>query len=176
MEDERRQELAEKWLERCIPEELRDFEGCKVFDRAKLDEMKPLDVKNLVVGDIDLDSDELQILKLNPKFAVMLRLDDEEMERDVELAMTKMRYENRRVKEKELMDKVDIENTDDKTAKRVKLDKDADKLDKIEEANEKERNDIIEDAQERQIFNLINLEFDYSKRRVTDLGENNKVH
>ena len=64
--------------------------GCKIFDRAKMEEMKPIDTESLVIGDITLDDDEKQVLKLNPKFAVMLRLSEEEMERDTEIAATKI--------------------------------------------------------------------------------------
>ena len=59
LEEERRREVAERWQSRGIPEELVEFTGCKVFDRAKLEDMKPIDVESLVIGDIDLDSDEL---------------------------------------------------------------------------------------------------------------------
>ena len=119
--EERKKELVERWLEKEIPEELKEFLGCKVFDRAKLEEMKPADVNSLVIGDIELDDDEKKILKLNPKFAVMLRLDDEEMERDCEISSSIMRYEIRTKKEQELMDMVEYE-TNENEAKRVKLD------------------------------------------------------
>ena len=167
---ERRKEILEKWHEREIPEELRCFNGCKVFDRAKLEEMKPADVESLVIGDIQLDDDEKQVLKLNPKFAVMVRLDDEEMERDTEIASSKLRYEIRRKKEQELMDEIDRE-MHESPAKRIKIDRKEGEIEK-----EKEKRDIIADAQERQVFNPISRQFDYSKRRVTDLQENNKVY
>ena len=179
LEAERRKELIEKWLEKAVPKELDDYKGCKVFDRAKLESMKPSDVKTLVIGDIELDDDEVEILKLNPKFAVMLRLDDEEMERDVEIASSKLRYEIRRKKEQDLMDQVDsgVNEHEKNNAKKMKLDmENAKEIEKTETEKEKEKNEIISDARERQIFNPINKEFDYSKRRVTDLGENNKVY
>ena len=74
LEAERRKEIREKWLEREIPEELVDFKGCKVFKRELIENMMPINVASLVIGEINLDEDEKQILKLNPKFAVMLRL------------------------------------------------------------------------------------------------------
>ena len=67
--------------------------GCKIVDRAKMEDMKPIDVESLVIGDITLDDDEKQVLKLNQKFAVMLRLNEEEMERDTDIAATKIRYD-----------------------------------------------------------------------------------
>ena len=87
-----------------------------------------------------------------------------------------MRLEIRRKKERELMDMVECETLEVNSAKRVKIDNDASKLLKVETEKERERNDIIADAQERQIFNPIVREFDYSKRRVTDLRENNKIY
>ena len=69
----------------------------------------------------------------------MLRLDDEEMERDIEFGITKMRYEIRRKKEKELMDKVEIERVEETSAKRVKLDEDANNAERNVSNKEKEK-------------------------------------
>ena len=84
--------MLEKWLERDVPDKIKFFLGFKVFDRSKMEELRPLDVKSLVIGDIKLDDDELQLLKMNPKFAVIVRLNDEEMERDTEIAISQLRY------------------------------------------------------------------------------------
>ena len=67
------------------------------------------------------------------------RLDDEEMERDIEFGITKMRYEIRRKKEKELMDKVEIERVEETSAKRVKLDEDANNAERNVSNKEKEK-------------------------------------
>ena len=107
-----------------------------------------------------------------------MSLNEEEMERDSEIAATKMRYEIKRQKDKKLMEEVDMERIDnnDNSAKRAKIDDTANENEEGVVDKEKERNEIIEDAQERQIFDPINKIFDYSKRRFTDLGENNKVY
>ena len=127
--------------------------GCKIVDRAKMEDMKPIDVESLVIGDITLNDDEKQVIKLNQKFAVMLRLNEEEMERDTDIAATKMRYEIRRDKGKKLMEVVDLERIEEeKLAKKVKLDEIENEKEIKESRKERERNDIIEDAQERQIF------------------------
>ena len=38
-----------------------------VFDKGKLDSMKPEEVESLVIGKIDIDKDEKTVLRLNPK-------------------------------------------------------------------------------------------------------------
>ena len=72
------------------------------------------------------------------------------------------------------MDMVECETLEGNSAKKIKIDNDA--TENIEKEKEKEKKDIIDDARERQVFNPLNREFDYSKRRVTDLSENNKVY
>ena len=64
---------------------------------------------------------------------------------------------------------VDIDNVDNT---RLKLSGET----KIEDG-ENEKEEMLEDAKSRQVFNPIDKIFDYSKRRVTDLrGENNKIY
>ena len=54
----------------------------------------------MVIGEVIVDKDELAILQMNPKFCVMKRLIDEEIERDIELSTTKLRYEISALEEK----------------------------------------------------------------------------
>ena len=67
-----------------MPEEVRMFENCKIFDRGRNEDWKMLDIGKVTVGEMNLDENEISILKLNPKFAVLKRLDDEIIERDIE--------------------------------------------------------------------------------------------
>ena len=162
LEKVRRAEEEEKWNRRTVPIEIEEFHGCIVFDKGKLEAMKPSEVDSLVIGKVEIDDDEKAILKLNPKFAVMTKLEDESFERKVEVGLAKLKYEIRKQKERELENAVDIEDNDNR--KKIKL----------EEDDEKEMDKA--DAKSRQVFDPINKIFDYSKRRVTDLKENTKVY
>lgn len=65
-------------------------------------------------------------MKLNPKFAVLVRLDDEEIEQEIEVAIAKLRLELKRVKDKETLEGVIIDKekklSDLESNKRIKLD------------------------------------------------------
>ena len=117
----------------------------------------------MVIGDISLDEDELSVLKLSPKFAVLSKLDDENVETDIEVSIAKLKYEIKRQEDMALMEQVDRENLTDK---KMKLE---DNVDGVTETE-------ISEAKERQIFNPISKIFDYSRRRTTDLVENSKVY
>ena len=56
-------------------------------------------------------------MKLSPKFAVLSRLYDESVELDIEICLTKLRYEIRRYEEQKLMDEVDVVDNVDYTNK-----------------------------------------------------------
>ena len=101
----------------------------------------------------------------------MSRLVDEEIERDIEVGLAKMRLELKRIREKELEAQVDLENAD---MKRLKL---SGEKERNIENGETEKEELLIDARNRQIFDPIGKVFDYSKRRVTDLrGENDIIY
>ena len=112
---------------------------------------------------MSLDEDELSILKLSPKFAILSKLEDETIERDIEISIAKMKYEIRRQKDMELLDSVDHE---------FKLDKKA----KLDDNCESEVENEINEAKERQVFDPLKKVFDFSKRRATDCVENTKIN
>ena len=93
----------------------------------------------------------------------MTRLDDESVERDIEVAAVKLKYEIRRQEEIELLEGVEYDNLTDK---KIKLD----------ESIENETETELKEARERQVFDPINKIFDFSKRRATDCVENSKVN
>ena len=57
--------------------------------------MKPEKQRHKLVGDIKLDEDELSILDLNPKFAILWKLEHIEVEQDIEICLAKIRYERK---------------------------------------------------------------------------------
>ena len=154
LEKEREKEFEEKSLEKEAPKEFSDFVSCKVFDKGKLKEMKPKIQETFVIGNVKLDTDEKAVLKLNPKFAVMSRLIDEEIERDIEVGLAKMRLELKRLREKELENQVEIEIPE---GKKLKLSGENNEKEKEEEKIEKE--ELLEDAKSRQIFGPVRKNF-----------------
>ena len=114
LENVRRLELEEKRLNRSIPKEIEMFKDCTVFNEVKLAQLAESKINGLTIGDVALDDDEISILKLNPKFAVMSRLIDEDIECEIELAVTKLRYELARKAELKSLDSAVCEKVDDK--------------------------------------------------------------
>ena len=166
LEEIRKKEIAEKKKE-SIPEEIGFFKDCIIFDTEKFEAIGEMKSEDVCIGKVKLDADERAILKLNPNFAIMRYLDEEEAERDVELGSAKLRYELRRVKEEKEAEEYDI--GEERNRKKIRTN-DTDAARKVKrESNE------IEDAKSRVIFDPERKIFDYTKRRVTDLKENSKI-
>ena len=130
-----------------IPDILARYKDIKIFHET-INEESNVDINVMTIGDIELDEEELSILKLPPDFAILTNLSEENFIHEEELAMTKLRWEKRKLIEEDLG---------------------KDNIDVTEE--EKEEIKIVE-AKSRQIFDPINKSLDLRKRRVTDLKEN----
>ena len=65
--------------------------------------IKKAEIVGNVIGKVELDDDEKVILKLNQNFAIMKYFDGEQMERDVELGLSKLRYKETEKKEKKIV-------------------------------------------------------------------------
>ena len=94
----------------------------------------------------------------------MRKLIDEEMIRDIELGITKLRYKIRSYEEKKKRETENIIETEGR--KKIKLDR---------ETEEKDIEEKLDLAKERQFYDPVAKKFDYSKKRTTDLTENTKV-
>ena len=97
----------------------------------------------LVYGDVDLDSDEVEAIIMDPKFAVHEVLDIEEFEVDIEIALAKMRW-----------DKMSEKDGDNEMTAEEKLQEE------------------IEEAEERLTYNPANKTVDMRKYRATDAPMN----
>ena len=118
------------------------------------------------IGKVELDSDEIAVLKLPPKFAIRRRLTETEMQTEIQMGMAKVRYQTHKedlVREIEEVNENEIDNTN---KKRKMLDN--------EELEELENLEKL-DAEGRRIYDPIGKSFDYGNKRVTDLPENSKV-
>ena len=124
--------------------------------------LKKEKVEVIKIGEVKLDKEEEELLKLPPKFAVRKRLDSLSMEVDKEMCMAKVRYQL----QKEDLVKEIIEGEEGGRGKRLKLSQ--------EEETDLELMERL-DAESRQIYDPIRRVFDHGKKRVTDLQENSKV-
>ena len=162
----RKKDLEEKKSRRELPAEICEFKECMAFDMRKLEKLEVAKIDGVVIGEVIVDKDELAVLKLNPKFCVLKRLIDEDIERDIELGVTKLRYEINALEERISLNKSkggDIDENTNTNAKRARIDEKIEVEDKLTE------------AKSRQIFDPVRKIFDYSKRRTTDMQENTKV-
>ena len=88
----------EKQLETC-PRELEEYRELKIFSKREMEKLEKEEVVISKIGKVELDKDELALLKLPPKFAVINKLDELDMKTDIEMAGAKMRYQFHREEE-----------------------------------------------------------------------------
>ena len=157
-----RDEEENRRLETC-PAEVIEYKNAIVFNKEIMNKMKKEEVKVETVGEVELDGDEIALLKLPPKFAIRKQLDSLDMMTDLEMGVAKIRYQTH--KENSVRD---VEESDELEGmkRRKKLDKnELEELDKME----------ILDAEGRRVYDPINKSFDHGNKRSTDLMENKKV-
>ena len=160
-----RKEEEIRQLQQC-PQEIEEFKELIIFDKEKFDRLVKEDVKVIRIGEVELDDDEVSVMKLPPKFAVRKKLNRAEMQTEMQMGMAKTRYQ---IHKEELVRGIDEsdEINENKVMKKRKLLS-------AEEISEMEEIDKLE-AEGRRIFNPIDRCFNYGNKRVTDLKENNKV-
>ena len=124
--------------------------------------MRKEEIKIETIGNVKLDREEKELLKLPPKFAVRKRLDSTAMEIDGEMCWAKVRYQ----KQKEDLVKEYDEESDENNTKRMRLNSmEREDLETMEKLN----------AEARRVYDPLEKIFDHAKKRVTDLAENAKV-
>ena len=134
-----------------IDKKLKRYEDITVLKGVKTDPKASVDI--LIIGDeIELDSDEIEALKLPPKTAKLDKLSEENFRTEVEASLAKYRWAK-----KEEIDSEDVNDGEEITEE------------------EKEMYEQV-DAESRQIYNPASKSMDYRKKRATDLKENTKVY
>ena len=181
--EKRRTELAEKYrrkvehlaaqreIERreklsIVPSGLERYKDCDIFDKEKMRSVKPQQIVHKLIGKVEISDDERKVLDLNPKFAVMRKLEQIDMEQDVELGLAKIRYEITRINKK-IRDNEEEETNYGLRRERKRM--------RIEERDEEDEREIMEHAKSRQIFDPLTYRFNYTKKCATDLQENKSV-
>ena len=102
------------------------------------------------------------IIKMHPKYALLRRLSEGAAETDVEVGLTKLRYEAAKIEERKKLDNVEYEVGNGKRRK-------------IEYSEMSENELELQEAKERQVFNPLDRTFNFSKKRATDMPENAKI-
>lgn len=160
LEKERKRELQER--NSRIPEELKEYGECTVFNSEEFAKIEKEKSDVIALGGLELDEEEKDVLRLNPKFAAMKKLVREECERNTEIGLMKIRFEAKKREKYKLENDVEYEGVDGKKRR-------------LDCENYDEENEDLDDAIERQVYDPVNKVFNYSKKRTTDLQENGQV-
>ena len=145
---------------RRIPPDMLDMGGLRIFDPQRYDEIEIENYEVKVIGDVQLDENELKVLKLHPKFAILPRLYEGGIDLDEELANSKLRMQI----SKEIQEKKESEQRLESPDIDEEVKSEEDKITEIEL-----------EARSRQVFNPVDRSYDDRKRRVTDLKECNRI-
>ena len=143
-----------------LPKGLEDFSTLRVFDEDAFEQILVESYEVLIIGDLEIDEDEQNALKLPPKFSVMEDLLKGGMEFDQETAFAKIRMEIQREIDEDLQgdeEEADQGQDDDEEDEELRM-----KSDEIM-------------AQARQPYDPVGGVYDDRRRRVTDLKECAKV-
>ena len=139
----------------------------RIFD---YDDMVPEDVKDPVIVEgigekIELNEDEMDILRLGPKFCLYVNLCEEEFETDLEEAIIKIKWDL-------MSDDKNGKPGEEDIALRIVLGRN--ECDEIDEQKEEEERVLA--AETKNPFDRGNMTFNYAKRRATDMKANSRVH
>ena len=143
-----------------VPREIEEYAEAKVFGKRKFDEIEEDKIEVSILGEISLTEPERKVMRLHPKFAILKRLDDEEMEFNMECGFAKARMEIQKEEDER------IEEGEGEKVEGADTGKTAEELEEIAEEIE---------ARGRQIFDPEDKIFDHRKKRATDVVENARV-
>ena len=138
-----------------VPHDLTKYSEADVFskdytnNRAAPDHTEGQEV--LIIGDVQLSDEEMEVLKLPPKFAILDKLDDELAEVELQACSSKHRWEASKLEEEDLVDMTDAE--------KERFDKEM---------------EIIE-AKARQMYCPETNTIDMAKLKATDVKTNTRI-
>ena len=135
-----------------VPKGLEEYKDAKVFTREKFESIKEDEIERTKIGDVETSEAEDSVLKLQPKFAVLRKLENVEMETELEMGCGKGKYQLLA----EINEKLENEEEEEP---------DEETREKMEE----------EEARSRQVYKPLEKTFDYRLKRTTDLKENSRV-
>ena len=62
-----------------VPKDIKEYADAKIFSRTAYEEIEKVRVEVITVGDIELSQEEEEVLRMHPKFAVLEKLDVQEI-------------------------------------------------------------------------------------------------
>ena len=133
-----------------VPKDLLDYEDLRIFSEKMFKTIEKEEIEITCIGEVRLSKEEKEILRLQPKFALLKNLDEDDLEWDRELGFGKLRYELGRENDEELEDEIEM------------TEEEAQKLESLENKT-------------RQVFDPETKTFDFRKQRVTDIEDNVRV-
>ena len=143
-------------------ERLKGYEGISVFGGAYKEE-NGIEFRGVnVVGNIVLSAEERLVLENNPKLAIISKLDEENLDKELEMAACKVRWDI-----SSNPDKFGIEENDQKVNA---AEKDRD----VEDVKDKMSEKI--EAEARQIYDPITKTLSFSKQKATDSKTNTHIY
>ena len=80
------------WME-YLPKEMGEVTEIVAFNREKFEDIGVIESKECIIGEVKLNENEKETLKLHPKFAVRQKVTEEQFELDMECGFAKLRWE-----------------------------------------------------------------------------------
>ena len=136
---------SDKKADKMVPEDITEFSECTIYDKNKFENLSSDSYEVKIIGDVELSGQELQVLKLHPKFCIVEKLQEITFEHEQEVALAKLRMEFRKHEENQELTQEEVENSEEL------------------------------EARCRQVFNPETQEYDARRRRVTDLQECSRI-
>ena len=133
------------------------MKSCLVYSKENYEALEIKRNEDLRIGNVEMSAEEKTLLSLNPKFAILKCLSNEEQELDIELGLTKLRYEVTQIDLDQRKEEIEFENADG-VMKEIKYNEEGDTQDMT-----------------RQVYHPFEKSFDFGNRRVTDLPECSEV-
>ena len=88
-----------------IPEKLKKYEELSIYSEVEGEKNQEIEPEITIVGEnIEIDEEELSVLRLGPDYAIVEKLIQEDFNVDVEMALCKYRWEIRKTTEEKLDD------------------------------------------------------------------------
>ena len=143
----------EEEREKNIPSDMEEISELRIFDKNRYEEieLESYDIK--IIGDVELEENEMKVLKLHPKFAILPRLQEGGLDVDEEMANAKLRMQiSKEMEERKDQNKEMIEEEEEKS-------------------EEEKVADLELEARTRQVFDPVEKKYDERRRRATDLKE-----
>ena len=157
----REQNYGENWGwegEGGVPDEIIEMREVRAFNEEEFEKIEVKETEPCRIGNVELDRNEEEALRLHPKFAVRKKLDEEQFELDIECGFAKLRWE---------IGENNLEKKEEQIAGVVTID--------IESRENKSKEQEEELTKGELVFDPVKKVYDARNMKVTNLGENTRI-